>query len=504
MSHALRLRDAVEVTFESGILSFADRDIELSIEIEIGKQPELVALNRKKLECWLQSNAPDAEQVVQVLCSLAMLDEGSSRVEIRKKQTLFQLNQLLEFTKQHVPFYEPDTYPSAVASLQEMATLPLLRKSDVRGRFLDLVSGELDLASGISSGEVSLGSTSGSTGERLQSLSGPEVAQNPASYDYVWFGRAQGRPSKVAILTTPICSPTVCHLGRASYEERLIENGAVLTLNSCEDLFGVERSQIKKFADDLHRFRPDIVFCNPMYLHWFGRKATEWGIALPPVKALSSSYQYRSLLQTRGLHQVFGAPIYDYYGCTEAAATPGQECPNGRLHVRSEQCLVEVVNEQGGPVPLQTLGAIVITTTAARTMPLVRYMVGDVGCLQEADCSCVLGGCPTIVLHGRAKDMLYLQNRWVTTRQFDDVIGTTDHLDFYSCKQLDERTLQVKVIPFLGYEGSFPYHEVAEKVSSAFSVANVIVEDVHRLDPLPGSLKFALTQCRYREPPACP
>jgi phenylacetate-coenzyme A ligase PaaK-like adenylate-forming protein len=275
-------------------------------------------------------------------------------------------------------------------------------------------------------------------------------------------------------------------------------------LNSCEDLFGVERSQIEKFVSELHRFRPDIVFCNPVYLHWFGRKATEWGIALPPVKVLSSSYQYRSLLQTRGLRQVFGAPIYDYYGCTEAAATPGQECLNGRLHVRSEQCLVEVVNEQGGPVPLQTLGALVITTTAARTMPLVRYMVGDVGCLQEADCSCVLDGCPTIVLHGRAKDMLYLQNRWVTTRQFDDVIGKTEHLDFYSCKQIDERTLQVKVIPFLGYEGSFPCAEVAEELSNVFSVANVVVESTHRLDPLPGSLKFALTQCAYREPPSCP
>jgi phenylacetate-coenzyme A ligase PaaK-like adenylate-forming protein len=164
---------------------------------------------------------------------------------------------------------------------------------------------------------------------------------------------------------------------------------------------------------------------------------------------------------------------------------------------------VEVVNELG-PVPLQTLGAIVITTTAARTMPLIRYMVGDVGCLQETACSCVLDGCPTIVLHGRAKDMLYLQNRWVTTRQFDDVIGKTEHLDFYFCKQIDERTLQVKVIPSLGCEGSFPCRELAEKLSSVFPVANVIVESVHRLDPLPDSLKFALTQCGYREPPSCP
>jgi hypothetical protein len=52
MMHALRLRDAVDVTFASGILSFTDRDIELTIEIELelDERPELADFDRHKLE----------------------------------------------------------------------------------------------------------------------------------------------------------------------------------------------------------------------------------------------------------------------------------------------------------------------------------------------------------------------------------------------------------------------------------------------------------------------
>jgi phenylacetate-CoA ligase len=504
MTEAVRLRDAVAVNYASGVLSFTDRDIDLTVDLEIEDGTGLAMFEGTDAQRRINPGAPHAEDVIGVLRGAGLLEEGLSHSDIRRRQTLFQLNQLLDFVKEEVPFYRSNAYADVpLSALQQISSLPFLRKTDLRAHFLDLIPRQLDLNAGLSSGELTLNSTSGSTGERLQAVAGSEVAQNPAFYDQVWFGRHADHRSTLAVLTTPICSPTVCHLGRASYQERLSQHGSVLALNSSEDLFSIDRRQVEQFAAELERFRPDIFMFNPVYLHWFARRAREWGIALPPLRLLLSSYQYRSRLQTRGLRELLAAPIYDWYGCTEASAMVGQECPNGRLHVRAEQCLVEVVDVKG-PVAPGTLGALVVTTIAARAMPLVRYLIGDVGSVEDSDCGCLLDGCPSIVLHGRAKDMLYLGERWVTTRQFDDVLGDTQDLDFYGCRQIDERTLRVEVIPALGREATFPSRELADRLGSRFSVFHVVVEVVRRLDPLPSSLKFALTGCLYREPPAYP
>jgi phenylacetate-CoA ligase len=300
---------------------------------------------------------------------------------------------------------------------------------------------------------------------------------------------------KTAILTTPLCSGTVCHLGKSSYQERIIED--TLALNSSQDYFSIDRAYVENVAEELARFRPDILFFDPIYLHWFARRAAETGIALPPVKALASSYQYCSQLQRKALSELLQAPLYDWYSATETAAVVGQECPAGRLHVRPEQCVVEIVGEDGVVAP-GVLGKILVTTLASRTMPLVRYQIGDVGSLTDEPCTCLLNGSQCLTLHGRAKDMLCVQNRPVTTRQFDQMISDTAHLDFYSCTQTEADTLVVDVIPSLGQESVFAKAELADKLRSRLGIAKVEVRLVSRLDPLP-SLKYRQTFCATKD-----
>jgi phenylacetate-coenzyme A ligase PaaK-like adenylate-forming protein len=500
-NQAVTLRSVVAVGEESGVLTFTDQDIGLTIDLEVeGAESLFTGPDRRRID----TRATYAADVIAVLSAAGMLEEKLSASDLRRRQTLFQLNQMLDFVREEIPYYQSPAYGGPMLeSLQEIAQFPLFSKTELRAHLLELVPRHLDVGSEMAKGEITLGSSSGSTGERLQAFVGKEVGQSPALYDQVWFGSRRDRRSRMAVLTTPICSPTVCHLGRASFEERLTDEGTALILNSSEDLFSVDRRRVEQFATELDRFRPDLFMFNPVYLHWFARRAREWGIALPPVGLLISCYQYRSRAQTRGLHQHFPGPIYDWYGCTEASAGAGQECPQGRLHVRAEQCLVEVVKE-GQVVAPGTMGSLALTTIAARTMPLVRYLVGDIGVVDESPCDCLLDGCPSIVLHGRGKDMMYLDDRWVTTRQFDDVIGETKDLDFYACRQPDERSLLVQVVPALGQEATFAKRELADKLSSTFRVPRVTIEVVRRLDPLPGSLKFGLTACQYREPPACP
>lgn len=499
------LRQGVSLKHYPDVLVLCDEDIDLTIEIDLGdcggSGPQVFTGDPLRLS--VNPESPCASEVVDILKRAALAEEGLSPREIRRRQSIFQLLQLMDFVLSEVPYYQSrSAYASVpVTSVADLQAFPILTRADLRANLLELIPRDLRLSHSAGAEGLTLLSTSGSTDERLQALAGNEVATVPEAYARVWTGTEATAPVKTAILTTPRCSGTVCHLGQASFEERIADN--TLSLNSSEDFFSIDRRYVEQAAEELHRFAPEILLVNPVYLHWFARKAREMDIPLPSVKWLTYSYQYCSQLQKRALEAMFRVPLLSWYACTEAAAVVGQECLQGRLHVRAEQCLVETIRNGVLAQPGE-LGALLITTTAARTTPLIRYQIGDVGSLVDEPCGCLLNGCPCLTLHGRAKDMLCGLDRWITTRQFDVAISDTSDLDFYACTQTDAETLRLEVIPALGQEATFDRTGLAHKLSCRLGFAKVDVRVVTRLDPIPSSLKYAQTCCAYRQAPAFP
>src|SRR6185436_10820211 len=157
---------------------------------------------------------------------------------------------------------------------------------------------------------------------------------------------------------------------------------------------------------------------------------------LPPVKLVISCYQYLSQLQRRALERTFGAPVRNLYAATELGGCQlGLECKHGRLHVREDHCLVESV-VGGRPAAAGEVGALVVSTLASKTMPLVRYVVGDLGELDGAldgqdPCDCPLSEWPSMRFHGRERDALYVNGRFFTTRDVDALVGLEAGVDFY-------------------------------------------------------------------------
>jgi phenylacetate-CoA ligase len=108
----------------------------------------------------------------------------------------------------------------------------------------------------------------------------------------------------------------------------------------------------------------------------------------------------------RGLiESVFGCKLHNKYGsreCTEMAC----ECRHGRMHIYANHVLLEVVDEQGRPVPPGTPGRILVTLLNNHSFPMIRYEIGDVGALGEGICPC---GSPYPILdrvEGRSSEFL--------------------------------------------------------------------------------------------------
>lgn len=87
------------------------------------------------------------------------------------------------------------------------------------------------------------------------------------------------------------------------------------------------------------------------------------------------------------LKRVFGADCIELYSSKEAGSM-GHPCAHGEgFHVNSEAVLLEVLDDQGRPVPEGEAGRVVVTPFGSTAMPLIRYDHGDIAVV-GGRCSC--------------------------------------------------------------------------------------------------------------------
>ena len=93
------------------------------------------------------------------------------------------------------------------------------------------------------------------------------------------------------------------------------------------------------------------------------------------------------------------------------------ECEHGRLHVSPDFGIVEIVDDDGRPVPPGRPGKVVCTGLANRTQPLIRYDLGDIASWSSESCPCGRDGLRVLEqIVGRLEDVIVGKNGQVTVR----------------------------------------------------------------------------------------
>jgi len=87
------------------------------------------------------------------------------------------------------------------------------------------------------------------------------------------------------------------------------------------------------------------------------------------------------------IKRAFGAKVLSFYSSKEAHLMAYQ-CPiHTHLHIAEELVLLELLDDQGRPVPKGTRGHVVVTNLLNWAQPLIRYRHGDLA-VEGGECSC--------------------------------------------------------------------------------------------------------------------
>jgi phenylacetate-coenzyme A ligase PaaK-like adenylate-forming protein len=321
---------------------------------------------------------------------LSMARPYASRAAIDRRR-LRQLDRMLAFCRQRVPFYRDDPRYAAgpIRELADFAALPLLTKQDLRahppGAFL---------ADGTDPDRCVVFHTSGTTGERLR------VLHDRDSFDYHTAACVRRFLATGRYLPTYRLSP-LRHFTppKRAFERRgLFRRHVILTHRPMPEI---------KAA--LLANRPRVLIGYPVHLRELLRSLTPAELASlrRSLRLLFSESELLVPAQRRALVEGFGVPVFDEYSAYEVLNIYF-ECHRGRCHLAEDRVHVEIVDPAGEPLPDGTEGRVVVTAFMERAMPLVRYALGDAGLVEPDPCPCGRRFRTMRLTRGRVNDRVVL------------------------------------------------------------------------------------------------
>jgi phenylacetate-CoA ligase len=277
--------------------------------------------------------------------------------------------------------------PDEIKTLQDWAKVPLLTKQDLLS-----VPVKDRLHSSFSIDDLIVSKSSGSTGQALDVYYDREsfytfILAGLRLYGMVfryWPWRRQ-----TYIYTSPYPASSLFGL----YPLRFIS-----TLTPIPETLKI-----------LRQSPPDLLVCYPSHLRALVDQMTEEDFQLIRPRAINVNSEMSSAAERKFLGEKLGAFVFDDYSSEELTRIASQ-CRNLKYHVFDDINYLEVVDDDGQPVPEGVIGNLVGTNLHNRAMPLLRYMQGDRGAISTESCTCGYQFRVLTQLDGRKNDSFLLPN----------------------------------------------------------------------------------------------
>lgn len=325
---------------------------------------------------------------------------------------LKKLKELFVHAKKNVPYYArvyKDINVDDIQCLEDWEKLPILTKDDIRAYSDELI----DISS--KKRRLRLVTTGGSTGAPLKVYHDKSYPLDVLGWRVLnWWG--------------------VKPYDNMAFIYRKVNTGWRLILNHLIwfptrriflDASLMNEKSMLDFYLKLEKVKPKVLQGYVGAVYEFAKFCHKNNFKFDFIKAVWVTSAPLSESQRTVMQDVFCAPVYDQYGCSEIywlAVECKEKCG---LHILSDVRHVEILRSDGTNCIHDEYGEITITDLTNYAFPLIRYKNGDSGRYLNSKCIC--GSCLPLIdkVRGRITDVIRLKDGGVIagdylTTIFDD------------------------------------------------------------------------------------
>ena len=234
--------------------------------------------------------------------------------------------------------------------------------------------------------------------------------------------------------------------------------------------------------DTIKRLKPDTLMCIPSFILRLIEYAEAHGIDYrnSSVKRIIGigegmrdiNFELNSL--GRKIKEKWDVELFATYSSTEMSAT-FSECQYGcGGHLHPELLVVEIIGEDGNPVPPDEVGEVVITTLGVEGMPLLRFKTGDMAAMYYNECQCGRKSPRISPIVGRKNHMIKYKGTTLYPPALVDVLNNTDYVEnyFITVSTTDNETDNVVITVGLRQQSNFdPIKDLKDRFRTRVRVA---------------------------------
>jgi len=311
-----------------------------------------------------------------------MRNQWRSREQIEKTQ-FNNTKKLLMHAYRNVPYYtklfkKHRIDPRRIKTRKDLLKIPILTKEDINKNRKPLISKTAKIKS------LSISQSGGSTGEPITFYLDKHALDAHKAINMRFYSmmdlrigdraaRIWGQPRVISAAKTL----------KGRIHERL--NNRIFM-----DGFDLSEKTMRKYVKRILKFKPKLIMGYVLCIDLLAQYIEKHKIkGIQPNAVFTTTSVLYPDIRSR-IERVLGCKVFNEYGSCEVGAVAHECKEHKEMHMDTEICLIEFINN-GKPAKPNEDAELIVTTLCNYSMPLIRYKIGDIGSFSNRKCNCGRG-----------------------------------------------------------------------------------------------------------------
>jgi phenylacetate-CoA ligase len=373
--------------------------------------------------------------------------------------------------------------PLDIRSVADLQMLPVLTKYDIQENMDEMVADCVPATS------RERNQTGGSTGMPLQFWVDKErFDSRRASTDRhnAWASFYPG--DWCAVLWGSRLDTGAAIIPKITWRQQYLDRSLILNTSL------VSREDLNNYISLLRRYRPRHLKAYAQSAQMFAKYCREVGADDIRFDSIITTAEVLQPEARQVIEEVFHGKVFNRYGCREVSVIASECEYHTGLHVNADALIVEIDPIPGAP---PGVGHILVTDLYNRSMPLIRYQLGDLGRWETGEpCPCGRNLSRIAGIEGRITDFLRMPDgKLISGTSLTLVVADMSEVRQAQFVQSCATEVQLRIVPGIGY-GMHTVQELKRRLSlylqDQVELAIQVVENIPR--EISGKYRFVKTE----------